>query len=196
LQKEYDMTVRWRTFPLHPETPEEGQLLEDLFRTTPEKIAAMIDHLRVTAEELGLPLGARNKTYNSRLAQELGLWAEDQGKGEPFHMEAFRAYFAGGLNLAKLPVLLELARNVGLPEEEAERILTNRAYKDKVDRDWADSRLKSIKAVPTFIMGQHKLIGAQSYEALAELVTHYGVIERKKLAKSNNTNEKRMDEHS
>ncbi len=67
----------------------------------------MIDHLRITAEELGLPFGPRNKTYNSRLAQELGLWAEDQGKGEPFHMAAFHAYFADGLNLAKMPVLLE-----------------------------------------------------------------------------------------
>jgi predicted DsbA family dithiol-disulfide isomerase len=138
----------------------------------------MIDNLRVTANQLGLPFGARGKTYNSRLAQELGLWAEDQGKGEPFHLAAFRAYFADGLNLAKLPVLVELARAVGLPTKEAEKIVTSRAYKDKVDRDWADSRLKSVNAVPTFIMGQHKLIGAQSYEALRELVRHYGVNER------------------
>jgi len=138
----------------------------------------MVDHLRLTAEDLGLPFGARTKTYNSRLAQELGLWAEDQGKGEPFHMAAFRAYFADGLNLAKLPVLVELVRNVGLSAEKAEEIITSRAYKAKVDRDWADSRLKSINAVPTFIMGQHKMVGAQSYEALAELVSHNGVNER------------------
>ncbi len=138
----------------------------------------MVDRLRVMAEDLGLPFAARNKTYNSRLAQELGLWAEDQGKGEPFHMAAFRAYFADGLNLAKVPVLLALARDVGLPEKEAERILTDRVYKDKVDKDWADSRLKSVNAVPTFIMGRHKLIGAQSYEALENLVTHYGLSKR------------------
>ena len=170
--------MRWRTFPLHPDTPEDGQLLEDLFRTTPEKIAAMLEHLRVTAKELGLPFGARSKTYNSRLAQELGLWAEDQGKGGPFHMAAFRAYFVDGLNLAKPQVLLKLTKDVGLPAEEAERILTGRAYKDRVDRDWADSRLKSVNAVPTFIMGQHKLVGAQSYESLVELVRHYGVKEK------------------
>ena len=170
--------MRWRTFPLHPETPEDGQLLEDLFRTTPEKIAAMLDHLRITAKELGLPFGTRSKTYNSRLAQELGLWAEDQGKGEMFHMAAFRAYFADGLNLAKPQVLLRLAQDIGLPVEEAEKILTSRAYKDRVDRDWADSRLKSINAVPTFIMGHHKMIGAQSYESLVELVGHYGINKR------------------
>ena len=149
--------------------------MEELFKTTPEKIAGMMSHLHATAKELGLPFGARTKTYNSRLAQELGLWAEDQGKGEAFHMAAFRAYFADGVNLAKMPVLLQLARSVGLPEKEAEKILINRVYKDQVDRDWADSRFKAINAVPTFVMGQHKLVGAQSYEALEELVSYYGV---------------------
>jgi predicted DsbA family dithiol-disulfide isomerase len=140
----------------------------------------VIAHLRTTAEELGLPFGARNKTYNSRLAQELGLWAEDQGMGEPFHMAAFHAYFVDGLNLARLPVLLELARNVGLPEKEAKEILTSRSYKEQVDQDWADSRFKAINAVPTFVMLQHKLVGAQSYDALVELVTQYGVLKRVK----------------
>jgi predicted DsbA family dithiol-disulfide isomerase len=174
------VTVRWRTFPLHPETPEDGQLLEELFRTTPEKIAGMIDHLRATAGELGLPFGARSTTYNSRLAQELGLWAEDQGKGAEFHSAVFHAYFADGLNLAKIPVLLALVRKIGLPEKQAEKILTRRAYKEKVDRDWADARFKAINAVPTLVMGQHRLVGAQSYQALTELVTHYGVSKRAK----------------
>ena len=135
----------------------------------------MINNLRITAEDLGLPFGSRNKTYNSRLAQELGLWAEDQGKGEPFHMAAFHAYFADGRNLAKMAVLLKLARDVGLSEKAAEEVLTSRTYRDKVDKDWADSRFKGINAVPTFVMGRHKLVGAQSYENLAELVSQYGI---------------------
>jgi len=142
--------------------------------------------LRTTAEELGLPFGTRHRTYNSRLAQELGLWAEDRGKGEPFHLAAFHAYFADGLNLAKIPVLLELTRQVGLPEKEAEKVLTSRSYKERVDKDWADSRFKSINAVPTFVMGQHKLIGAQSYQALVGLVTNYGVIKKDQQEKKEN----------
>ena len=167
------MTVRWRTFPLHPDTPEEGQLLKDMFRTNSEKIAAMMANLQATAENLGLPFGVRTTTYNSRLAQELGLWAEDQGKGEPFHVAAFHAYFVDGLNIARLPVLLELAQKVGLSEKEAKEVLVQRSFKKQVDRDWADSRLKAINAVPTIIMGHHKLVGLQSYETLVDLVTHY-----------------------
>ena len=167
------MKVRWRTFPLHPETPEEGQLLADMFRTSPTKIAAMMANLQATAQDLGLAFGPRTTTYNSRMAQELGLWAEDQGKGEAFHLAAFQAYFVDGLNIAKIPVLLELAKDVGLPQQEAQDVLTSRSYKAKVDQDWADSRFKGINAVPTFIMGKHKLVGAQNYTALVDLITNY-----------------------
>lgn len=167
--------MQWRTFPLHPETPEEGQLLEDLFKTSPEKIKTMVAQLRLTALNLGLPFGERTKTYNSRLAQELGLWAEDMGKGELFHNLAFKAYFADGENLAKSSVLLDLAKKAGLHPEEAEAIITNRTYRQKVDKDWADSRFMGITAVPTFLLGQHKLVGAQSYEAFTQLMTQYNI---------------------
>jgi len=170
--------VHWRAFPLHPDTPEEGQSLEDMFRTTPEKISGIIKHLQETAESLDLPFGTRSMTYNSRLAQELGLWATNQGKGEPFHLAAFKAYFVDGQNLAKHSVLLELAQSVGLKQSEALEILTNRAYSDEVDKDWADSRFKGVTAVPTFIMGQHKLVGAQTFEAIEELITLYGSVKR------------------
>lgn len=135
----------------------------------------MLVHLRKVAEELGLPFGERTKTYNSRLAQELGLWAEDQGKGDDFHMAAFYGYFADGLNLAQYDVLIMLAKQVGLPENEAEMIVNQRRYRTRVDQDWAESRLRGISAVPTFLMGQHKLIGAQDYKTLVDLVTMYGV---------------------
>jgi predicted DsbA family dithiol-disulfide isomerase len=137
-------------------------------------MVGMLEHLRKTANELGLPFAARTKTYNSRLAQELGLWAIDKGKGNAFHKAVFEAYFAGDLNLAKHSVLTGLARNVGLPVEEAEGILSGRVYAGKVDKDWADAQLRGITAVPTFVMGQHKLVGAQNFEILAELVTLYG----------------------
>lgn len=138
----------------------------------------MVEKLRLTAAELGLPFGPRTKTYNSRLAQELGLWAEDQGQGTSFHMAAFRAYFVDGLNLAKHSVLLDLVRQVGLQVADAEAVLTDRTYAAKVDKDWEDSRFMGITAVPTFVMGQHKLVGAQSLESLSELVTLYGAVEK------------------
>jgi predicted DsbA family dithiol-disulfide isomerase len=83
----------------------EGRTLEELFAGRPINIEEMLARMRNIAGELGLPFGDRQKTYNSRLAQELGKWAESQGKGDEFHDAAFRAYFAEGLNIGDTMML-------------------------------------------------------------------------------------------
>ncbi len=178
LQKEYEIAIRWRMFPLHPDTPEEGLLLERLFANYPVDINKMMHQLQKTAADLGLPFGDRKKTYNSRLCQELGLWAESKNKGDAFHMAVFKAYFVDGKNLAKNPVLLDLAALVDLPIEEASDVLTERKFKAAVDADWSLAREKAITAVPTFLLNQDKLVGAQSYEKLVKFVETNGVKKR------------------
>ncbi len=138
----------------------------------------MVQQLEATAKELGLPFGKRKKTYNSRLAQELGLWAEDQGIGEKFHMAAFKSYFADGLNIAEHSVLLDLAQQVGLDRNKANQILKKRSYKERVDKDWSDSKEIGITAVPTVVMGKHKLVGNQRYDILQQLVAINNVTKR------------------
>ena len=153
-------------------------MLEQLFANSPVDIEQMMRHLRKTAEELGLPFGKREKTYNSRLAQELGLWAESKNKGDVFHTAVFKAYFVDGKNIAKIPVLVDLAASVELPGEEAAEVLETRAFKAAVDADWNLSREKGITAVPTFVMNQDKLVGAQPYETLVKLLEAHGVKKR------------------
>ncbi len=59
--------------------PDEGRSLEDLFAGQPVDIDQVMARLKAVARELGLPFGDRAMTYNSRLAQELGHWAETEG---------------------------------------------------------------------------------------------------------------------
>ena len=80
LRREFDLTVRYRVFPLHPEIPEAGMPLSELFAGRLD-VSAMMSRLRRVAEELDLPLGERTHTYNSRRAQELSKWAEAQQCG-------------------------------------------------------------------------------------------------------------------
>ena len=178
MKREYEIAIRWRAFPLHPDTPEEGLSLEQLFANYPVDVKKMMSKLRKTADDLGLPFGDRERTYNSRMSQELGLWAESKNKGDAFHKAVFRAYFADGKNIAKVPVLLDLAESAGLPREEAASVLAKRAFKAEVDADWALSREKAITAVPTFVMKQDKLVGAQPYDMLEKLVTANGIKKR------------------
>ena len=156
-------------------------MLEKLFANYPVDTDEMMRHLTKTAAALGLPFGEREKTYNSRLAQELGLWAESKDKGDVFHTAAFRAYFADGKNIAKIPVLVDLAASVGLPSEEAAAVLATRVFKAAVDADWNLSREKAITAVPTFVMNQDKLVGAQPYEMLVKLLEANGIHKRQEI---------------
>jgi len=134
----------------------------------------MVAGLKQTATNLGLPFGERTRTYNSRLAQEIGLWAEDLNRGDVFHKAAFESYFVLGENLADQQVLLSLATKADLPENLAGEVLETRSYGEKVDAHWQEAHQLGITAVPTFLMGFNRVVGAQSYEALSDLVMMAG----------------------
>ena len=138
----------------------------------------MRDRVKQAADEAGLPFIDRLKTYNSHLAQELGKWAESNDKGDSFHHAVFKAYFADGINIAKIPALVDIAASVGLPREESEAVLVKRTYKTDVDEDWSLSHKIGITAVPTFVMNKDRLIGAQPYEMLEGLMDANGVKKR------------------
>jgi predicted DsbA family dithiol-disulfide isomerase len=170
LRRNYDIDVQWVAFPLHPETPPEGQTLEDLFAGRLLNVPQLVAKLKKVADENGLPFGERTMTFNSRLAQELGKWAEEHGKGDQFHDAVFRAYFADGKNIAERDVLIEIVQKVGLPEQEALRAIENRSYKQAVDKDWSRSAHAGVTAVPTFRVDGRTLTGAQPYEVLEKLL--------------------------
>jgi predicted DsbA family dithiol-disulfide isomerase len=134
--------------------------------------------LRQTALEVGLPMGERTYTYNSRLAQELAKWAESRGKGDQFHEAVFRAYYVDGRNIGKADVLVDLARAVGLQENEARTILESRTFREAVDSDWARCRTCNVTAVPTFMINSQKVVGAQPYTVLEELAKSQGAKKR------------------
>ncbi len=178
MRRNYEIDVRWTAFPLHPNTPEEGLTLKELFAGRSIDIGEVMARLKKVADEEGLPLGDRDMTYNSRLAQELGKWAESQGRGELFHNAVFRAYFVEGKNIGKIQELLEVARSVGLSDKEAREVLETRGFKAAVDSDWSRARGMGVTAVPTFLLDHRFVVGAQPYEVLEQLLNASGVKKR------------------
>ena len=93
-------------------------------------------------------------------------------------MAVFKAYFVDGINIGRIPPLVELADSAGLPKGEAEKVLVTGSFKAAVDGDWAISRALQITAVPTFVLKQSRLVGAQPYEALQNLLVSEGIKRR------------------
>lgn len=138
----------------------------------------MLARWKAVAEELGLPLGQRTMTYNSRLAQELAKWAEAQGRGDAYHDAVFRAYFVDGQNIGQVGVLIGIAESIGLSGSEAGEVIEERKFRKAVDADWTRAYQLGITGVPTFVLHQRGLVGAQPYEALEELLANEGVKRR------------------
>ena len=153
--------------------PEQGlpiaQLLEEKgLLVTPEQVNA---NLKATAQSFDLPFGEGRTIYNSRLAQEIGLWAQNCGQSHQFHDAAFKAYFVDDRNLTDKSVILDLVASAGLDVARAEEILELRSYADAVDRDWAKARELELVAAPTFLMKGQRLVGAKPYQVLEKMVT-------------------------
>jgi predicted DsbA family dithiol-disulfide isomerase len=161
-------------FPLHPDTPAEGRSMAELFAGRDYDPEASYQRMKGLMDQEGLPYSRRTHTYNSRLAQELGAWAETQPGGEAIHDLLYKAYFVDGKNVGDIDTLLEIAEAAGLPAEAAREVLEQRTFEKTVDADWAKSRDYGVTGVPTFVAGGHGVVGAQPYEALAQLMNEVG----------------------
>jgi predicted DsbA family dithiol-disulfide isomerase len=170
LQRNYDITVQRVHFPLHPETPPEGRRRDD-FKTRNTRMKGLM-------EAEGLPYGERTHTYNSRLAQEIGKWADTQPGGSAIHGKFFEAYFVDCRNIGDPEVILDVVQSVGLDVAEARKVLEERRFKDAVDEDWEKSRRYGVTGVPTFVSNGQGVVGAQPYEILEQFASQAGAQRR------------------
>jgi predicted DsbA family dithiol-disulfide isomerase len=165
-------------FPLHPETPVEGRSLAELYAGRNLDPEAMYQRMKDLMDAEGLPYGRRTHTYNSRLAQELGKWADTQPGGAALHDALYKAYFVDARNIGDPEILVEIAASVGLLAEAARAVLDERRFNEAVDADWAKSRAYGVTGVPTFVAARYGVVGAQPYEVLAALLDKAGAPRR------------------
>jgi len=175
LKQNFDITVKLVHFPLHPETPAEGVSLDVLFAgSKAEERAARQVRMKGLMDAEGLPYGERTHTYNSRLAQELGKWADTLEGAAALHDALYKAYFVEGKNIGDLETLVALAQSAGLPADAARKVLTERTFKQAIDEDWSSSRKAGVTGVPTFAAGGYGVVGAQPYQELERLMLAVG----------------------
>ncbi len=173
LKREHNVSTRWVYFPLHPETPQEGIEMQALYRDRdPEEIKAAGNHLRSLMDEAGLTFNRRERLDNSRLAQELGAWADTTDKADAFHDAMFEAYFVDNRCISDKSELVSIAESVGLDGDEASRMLETRMFSPQVNNDWNKAWGSGVTGVPTFLSRDLLVVGCQPYEVLVRFVNH------------------------
>jgi len=181
LRQAYAIDVRYVHFPLHPKTPPEGLTLEELFADRDFDAQAAQAKMQALMEAEGLPYGERRMTFNSRLAQELAVWARELPGGEAIHDVLFRAYFVEGRNIAQAGVLLAAAAEAGLDPEAAAEVINSRSRQRDVDADWRRCKALGVTGVPTYLADGRAIVGAQPYEALEKFILDAGAQPRNDL---------------
>jgi predicted DsbA family dithiol-disulfide isomerase len=177
LQREYQIELDWRGFELHPETPPGGQRLAE--RYGERRFAEMADHLRRFAAYFGIE-GMRipERTPNTREALAVAEWARDQGRLHDFRRAVMSAHWREGRDLEDHRVLADLAHSAGLEPEKALASVSDPVYRARVDAMGSEAARAGVTGIPTFIVGERRVVGCQPYDAIASLAEAAGAPRR------------------
>ncbi|MFG2173031.1 DsbA family protein [Streptomyces niveus] len=130
--------------------------------------------LRVLRERYGDRLDVRlrhfplDKHRHSFAAAQAAEEAVEQGQGWPY-AEAVLARHAE-LDTRGEPLLIEIARQLGLDEEEFDTALIDGRHTLIVDADQAEGKAIGVTGTPTYVIGGERLDGGKSQEGLRERI--------------------------
>ncbi|MFX1364913.1 MAG: DsbA family protein [Promethearchaeota archaeon] len=169
LKKEYNLTVEWRPFEIHPETPAWGVLKEDL-AAHKGYLEGLRTHIKRLADEDGLTLKFSEFLPNSRLALFISEYARKEGKFEEFHKLVLEAYWFEGKDIGSIDLLLDLAESIGLDKNEIDHYLHTNEPFEILQKSLNEIRKMGINGVPAFIIGNRLIFGAQPYDVFKKVI--------------------------
>ncbi len=169
LKKKYDLEVEWRPFEIHPETPKEGTELNNL-PFPKEYLDMMKANIKKLADDVGISLKLSDKLPNSRLALYLSEFARKKGKFDEFHKLVFDSYWKDGKDIGDQDLILALAETIGLNRNEILEYITSEEPKSELTKSLKELRKYGINGVPTFIIGDKIVVGAQPYDVFKKVI--------------------------
>ena len=107
---------------------------------------------------------------NTLLALAVTEFAREEGKLHQFRKLAMDAYWRNDLDLEARTVLGAIAENAGLDPMKAISATENETYLERVKLMNHEAWRNGISGIPTFIIGESRIVGCQPFEVLAEAV--------------------------
>jgi predicted DsbA family dithiol-disulfide isomerase len=166
-----EVEVVWRSFQLHPEHPKgvREPLEESLAAKiggTVEQVRVMNDHVKTLAAAEGLYYDFESYTLvNTFDAHRLTHLAKAHGLGAELHERFLRAQLIEGEVLDDADTLVRLSAEIGVPEDDARRVLEDDDYTADVNEEIRELRALGGNGVPFFVIDRRYGISrAQSTE--------------------------------
>ena len=156
------MAIEAKSFLLRPDTPPGGRPRQPRPGESPN--GALSDPLRSYAEEAGLVMRRPPLTSYTVPALEASEFAKDNGLFDAFHQQTYRAYWEFAKDVGSVPVLQEVARDVGLDPDALAQALGEGRYRARVQEDIEAAQKLGVSAIPSFLMGGFFFSGARRWE--------------------------------
>jgi predicted DsbA family dithiol-disulfide isomerase len=125
------------------------------------------------AERLGLEMKLPTvspQPYTNLAFQGLEF-AKDHRKADEYNDAVFRAFFQQNRDIGRLDVLANISNEVGLDAEEFRHALEEETYRERVHKLLQTAYQRAgITAVPTMIIGRHRLTGLYPPEAIRHAI--------------------------
>jgi len=152
---------------MRPEGEEIDAHLARRYQWSQSKLRGYRSHLLEVSKQAGVDIDFSRRThyYNSNKAHRLMHWAERENKQEPMNELLIDAYFKRGLDINNTAILLDLAEQIGLDRQSAEKALTSETvYRQLVNKQRRVDAL-GVSSIPAFIFNESDLVsGSNSVE--------------------------------
>jgi predicted DsbA family dithiol-disulfide isomerase len=182
LQKNYDISTRWRTFLLRPPgtppmSPERRGMIEAEYK-----------HVKQLARtQYGLELHPGPIGITSLTAHIAVKYAEAHAKGDDFHSAVMKAFWQEARSIDDKEVLKSIASQIGLNGEDLAAAWKNPTFAAAVGADINLAAAYGIHSVPTLLFDEKYLVtGAQPYQELKRVVD--------KVLKEKSSNQQKIQE--
>jgi predicted DsbA family dithiol-disulfide isomerase len=173
---EVNATVNFHPFELNPNMPKEGQNLREHIMEKYGASEAQSQQTREQLSDIGESLGFTfdyfddMKMVNTFNAHQVLHLASLKGKKEALKLRLFAAFFSERKDISDEKVLVEEAVSIGLEKNEVQHALAQQTYAEEVRMQEQLWMQRGVQSVPTFVIGNQGIAGAQSPEALAQFV--------------------------
>ena len=150
LRRTAPVQLEWLPWEINPDLALAGRVLQPGASgvSQPDQLGA----------SLGLVPSARTVLSNTHQALAALEFAKDHGQGDAWLDAVFPAHFVSGQDIGQLPVLLQLAQEIGFDAQELEKALQERRYDQRLLDNEAYCQEHQIEWVPTVLWGQEKLL--------------------------------------
>ena len=171
-----EVSVNFHPFELNPSMSEEGQNLREHVMQKYGVTEAQSQQTREQLTDIGDAVGFKFdyfdemkmvNTFNAHQALHL---ASLKGKKEALKLRLFAAFFSERKDVSDISVLIDEAVAVGLEKEDIQQALAQQTYADEVRMEEQLWMQRGIQSVPTFVIGNQGVAGAQPPEPLAAFI--------------------------